>query len=98
MDAIVVERKTNQKRIHAEHVLKIADDRYRSSGPNRDGFLAPFLRQRFARLGKCRIVERHVKRRRTREITEFDAAVSRHAGAHEFAERIANSLRILRAD
>ena len=98
MDTIVVERKTDQKRVHAEHVLKIADDRYRSSSPNRDGFLAPFPRQRFTRLGKRRIVERHVKCRSAREIAEFDAAVGRHAGAHEFAERVANFLRILRAD
>src|SRR5713101_5562920 len=98
MDAVVVERKTDQKRVHAEHVLKIADDWYRSSGPNRDGFLAPFLRQCLARLGKRRIVKRYVKCRGAREVTEFDAAVGGYAGAHEFAERIANFLRVLRTD
>src|SRR5436190_24050769 len=98
MDAVVIESKTYQKRVHAEHVLKIADDWDRPSGPNRDGFLAPFLRERLPRLGKRRIIEWHVKRRGAREVTEFDAAVGRYADAHEFAEGIANFFRILRAD
>src|SRR5713101_3373892 len=98
MDAVVVERKTDQKRVHAEHVLKIADDWYRSSGPNRDGFLAPFLRQCLARLGKRRIVKRYVKCRGAREVTEFDAAVGGYAGAHEFAEFIVNFFLVRRTD
>src|SRR6516165_4725844 len=98
MDPVVIKGKTDQKRVHSEYVLKVADNRNRTSGADRDGFLAPFLGQRVASFAKRRIIERHIKCRSTGEVAEFNSAVRRHTSADEFTERMADLLRVLCAD
>src|SRR3569833_2989092 len=43
MHPIVVERKADEQRVHAQHVLEVADDRDRAARADRDGLVAPLF-------------------------------------------------------
>src|ERR1700681_454932 len=83
MHAIVVERKADHDRIHAEHPLEITDERDRAALPDHDRLLAPFGGQGGARLDERRVVEWKLDRRRAAEVPELHLAVDRQAGTRE---------------
>ena len=86
MHAVVVEAEADQQRVHAEHVLEIADDRDRAARADRDRLRAPFLGQRRARLGERRIFVGDLQRRAAGVIDELGLGVGRKLLAHEGAE------------
>ena len=86
MHAVVIEAEADQQRVHAEHVLEIADDRDRAAGADRDRLVAPLLGQRRARLGERRIVVGDLQRRAAGVIDEVGLGVGRQLLAHELAE------------
>ena len=95
--AVVVEGEADQQRVHAEHVLEIADDRDRTAGADRDRLGAPLLGQRRARLAERRIVVGDRKRRAAGMADE--AAVRRPAdGRARICGTTRGSFPILRAD
>ena len=98
MDAVVVEPEADQQRVHAEHVLEVADDRDRAAGADRDRLAAPFRRQCRLSLPERRAVIRQLQRRVLRVIDEFRRAIPRQALADERAKRLADLPRVLLAD
>src|SRR4029450_7118242 len=86
MTAIVVKRKADQDRVHAEHALELADNRYRAALADGHRLRAPFGSKCRARLGHCRIVERKFDGRRTGKTLEFHCSIGGKPRAHERPE------------
>src|SRR3954465_9589432 len=98
MPAIVVESEADHDGVHTEHPLEVADDWDRAAFADRERLLAPFLRERGARLRERGIVVGQLDRRRAAEIPECDLTVDRQFRLHIGAKAVADFLRILRAD
>src|ERR1700736_2716492 len=95
--AVIVERKADEDGVHPEHPLEVTDDWDGAALAYCHRLLPPLGGERLTGLGKRRIIERKLGRRRPGEGLELGLGVGREPIAHEGMKGGAHLLRVLAA-
>src|SRR5580704_13070057 len=95
--AVIVERKADEDGVHPEYPLEVTDDWDGAALAYCHRLLPPLGGERLTGLGKRRIIERKLGRRRPGEALELDLGVGRKPIAYEGMKGGAHLLRVLAA-
>lgn len=92
VDAVILEAKARQHHVHAQRLFELMGHGNGAAAADEDRGLAPFGRQRVARLAEGRSLDREADRLTRAMLQEFHAAIGRDACMHMLPEGVADGM------